>query len=1336
MSAGSEAEAAEACSTAWLSLGFEELLHGLGEKPVRASHAFDVVIVGSGYGGAVAASELAGYHNERGEPASVCVLERGREYLPGMFPSRLTDLAGHVRFNTGGSSAPRGRREGLFDIRVGEDVSAVLANGLGGGSLINAGVMARPAGAAFAGWPAAVAADLADTYFTRAEKLLEVPGNTLSVHPVKNVMKAVALRRLAPGAFKQTEITVAMKSGPNQEKVALERCKLCGDCATGCNHQAKNSLDVSLLVKARRAGAHIFTGATVLRIERDSSRGWLVHTVHTDELLRRRQKRVAKLRTRKVILAAGTFGSTEILLRSQSERLKFSSLLGQRFSSNGDAIAVAYRQRDPVNAVAYECDAPDAREVGPTITGMLDLRDQAGKGYVIQEIAIPGSLRRLFEETVTTANALHDLGERDDSEHRKDDRSRDPCSVDPAAILNTSAVVMMGDDGAAGALELVGGAGELEGDGAVRVRWPELREQPLFPGQLEKLRQLVHDSPIGGRVLANPLWQLLPDSMQFLFDSKHGPLLTVHPLGGCPMGSDAEKGVVNDLGQVFDVGTGVDSACWKDLAVLDGAVVRNALGINPALTITAVALRAVEGLRREWSYKKASPAVDLPARPIFRVPKVEATRPTELRLIERMSGDAELKKRGWLGLIPWFGTVPCRIELTLKFGKKSVEELTRPVTIARTLDVEEGWLRIFDKEKWDKWRHDGGAEKELVELAAVTVPLHGKLTLLHREGSTYKKRRCRALWAWWVNRGMRDSWHWIAKRWREGKLWTRESCQQAKERGSRSRALASRAGEVRRLEYRLTLGNPIPPTRFALRDFGAGAEVHGIKRLTYDRRCNPWRQLMQLRLEKFPGLGRRLFGLKHAESELELDAKYLADQRVPLMKVVGQNDQVSALADLGSFAAYFLRLLLNIHVWSFRRPDEAVPREPQRLPAGIPRGRLPDPHIKELELDRLPDGTPVCVRLTRYRPRHPRGVPLVLVHGYSASGTTFAHHALEPSMAEYFYKGRRDVWVLDLRTSSGMPTARYPWAFEQAALEDIPAAIEEICRTREQEDGRKSSNIKVDVFAHCMGSAMFTMAVLGWPEAGDRFYRERLALPGRIRRAVLSQIAPVVVMSPANIFRGYAMSYLRHFLPLANYQFRVGPDPGLADQLIDRLLATLPYPKEEFDIENPLWPFSYTRFVGTRHRMDALYGRDFSLADKNGIPLLSAEVLDYIDDLFGPLNMETVAQAIHFARSELITNRAGRNEYVLPLNLSRRWLFPTASIHGSENDLSDVATLARFAQRFRQAGIHVEPKEFKGFGHQDSLIGKRAREVFGYVYEFFEREDDDPRFRPPGPEAA
>jgi cholesterol oxidase len=1261
--------------TAWLSQGFEELLHG------AAPRHYDVIIVGSGYGGAIAAAGLAGCmrHDEGGEvPVSVCVLERGREYLSGMFPARLAELPLHFR-------------EGLFDIRVGADVSAVLASGVGGGSLINAAVMEEPRPAMLRDWPQGVREDLFGRYYEEARQLLGAKGRTIGEHPLGKPAKLLAFESLAPGRVREAGISIGVRDEHNQAGVRLGECKRCGDCATGCNHGSKNSLDVNLLASAAGAGAAIFSGATVLGIERAAGDTWRVSVVHTEERLRKREGGPAVLTARKLILAAGTYGSTELLLRARQQGLDAPEAVGRRFSTNGDAIAVVYDQERDVNAVADESRRAEDRHVGPTITGMLDLRDRwlRRRRCVIQEIAVPGPLRRVFEETVTTMKVLQELADVDRTRHGPDEPAQDPCAVDAAAIGRTSAFVMMGDDRAGGELE-------LDRESAIRVKWPEVKDDPLFASQIAALRKLAAAAGPRARVLPNPLWQLLPDSMQFLVGGERGPVLTVHPLGGCPMGRNAAEGAVDHLGRVFDASDPKGERVLAGLVVMDGAIVRNALGINPALTIAALALRATERLREEWGFARGpqKPPV-LRERPIFRAPPApEPARPTEIEIVERMSGEAMLRGRDG-------GEERCVVELTLRFEKQAVAGLVlprggAPVPMARTLRVREGELRVFRKAQWDAWRRRGEPEERLAAIAEVRAPLTGRLTVLHREPSAYAERRCRALWAWVWNRGLRDSWQAFAggegrkDRSRGSALWT------LPQRVRGAIALASRAGEVRLLEYCLPLASDAwfrKDTPIDAADFRAGATIEGAKRLTYGRRANPWRQLMRMHLSRFPALA-------SGAPALDLDPKYLAAQGVPLFKVVGQNDQVSALGDVISLGAYFLRLLVNVHVWSFRLPDTPAQRDADRLPskAGIP-GRLPKPFWKD-----IPVGE-VEIRLTGYlQPGERKGVPLLLIHGYSASGTTFAHHAVKPNMAEYFFRQGREVWIVDLRTSSGLKTATHDWHFEHAALADIPAAIDWICRSRGTQ--------WIDVFAHCMGAAMFSMAVL------DR----QSTLGSRIRKAVLSQIAPVVVMSPANVFRGYAMRYLRHMLPFENYRFRVDPKGGVAEQLIDRLLATLPYPEEEFDVENPPWPpWRRTPFAGTRHRMDALYGRDFSLADARGRPLLADAALEHIDDLFGPLSIETVSQAIHFARTELVTSHEGRNVFVLPGRIAENWTFETMSIHGADNGLSDVATLHRFRKAFREeADVEIRTHAFGGFGHQDSLIGKDAGKVFKVVDDFFE----------------
>ena len=1401
---------------AWISHGFEELAASRDCEPATDTVDFDVVIVGSGYGGAIAAARLAGatdetYRNIDGTPReiSVCVLERGREYLPGMFPSKLADLAAHVRFSTEGGTCARGEREGLFDVRIGSDVSAVVANGLGGGSLINAGVMAEPSNDVFMRpeWPREIRQELPGVRRERYTDVRVLVGAALrdgkvdSITGIREALDNTVLRREkdVPRKFKVLQdmakskkssrpflaapITVALTTERRSSAgVALVNCLRCGDCATGCNHGAKDSLDVNLLRTAERAGAQIYTGATVLRLERhcvgdpnkEEDCAWLLDIVHTDLDLRARQGGPFRLVARKVILAAGTYGSTEILLRSRSESLVFSRHLGQRFSTNGDMIAVAYDQRDPsgtrveVNAIADERDPPQSRGVGPTITGIIDLRDDNEK-VVIEEMAIPGPLRRVFEEVVTTGNVLRRLARIDDSAHDPKGPDHDPCAVERGAIRSSSVFAIMGDDGAGGALELIAGkdGDEKDGDGAVRVRWPEARDHPVFRQGIKSLQALGKTSHIEGEVQSNPIWQLLPEELQFLFDNRRGALLTVHPLGGCPMGDVAgpvmekpsdpnekardkkvlTQGVVNHLGQVFNgAKPAATFAVFPNLVVLDGSIVPTSLGINPSLTIAALALRAIEVLREKvWKWKapldpKPAPSV----RPVFQtMPDPPKSAATEVEIIERMSGDAPLPAKGG-------GTRLARVELTLRFKRASLASLFLPVDsnerppkdataaakaraegkvpMQRPLQVDpdKSRLRLFDAKEWNEWRRDARSDSDLDEIVRFVAPLSGTLTFMQREASTYPERRCRALRAWIPNRGLRDTWQALAssfKNWRPGtppppgrlpffrRLSTRiqQLC-----------ALASHAGEVRLFDYELAIGKPDDSKRTAeavFQDFGEARAIRGRKRLTYSRRSNPWRQMARMSLDAFPGLD------ADSGAFLDLDLTYLTQEGVPLLRVVKQEDQVAAIADLGSLAGYFLRLLLSIHVWSFRKPDPADPGEPQRLPGKI-KG-LDDPEISEFVVANLPDGRPVRARLTRYPRRTSMRPPLLMIPGYSASGTTFAHPVLDPHAAGYFWERGRDVWILDMRTSCGMPTARLPWTFEEAALADIPKAIDFIWHATEKQrhDASPRDPLKIDVLAHCMGSVMFSMALLAPPEAGDSYFREREALPARVGKVVLSQIGPVVVFTPDNVFRAYLMSYLRNFLPLANYEFRIGPAPSLTDQLIDRFLATMPYPESEFDIENPCWPCKRTPWVGSRHRMDALYGRDFNVKNVSG------RVLDAIDDLFGPLSTDTVSQAIHFARLGVLTNRAGRNVFVTRRNLLERWTRarPTLSLHGEKNGLYDISTLARMAKLFKtELGLSYKALPLHDMGHQDCLIGKRAREVFVAVEEFLDaRKGDD-----------
>lgn len=1312
-----------------ISQGFEQLVYDLSKKdPQQNKNDFDVIIIGSGYGGSIAAAELSACH-KNGQPLSVCVLERGKEYLPGNFPASFSEIPKHVRFNITGQPEAKGTHDGLFDFRINGDISALMGNGLGGGSLINAGVMEIPVEKRFNKyWPSALQnRDALLDYYQEAKVLLGAAtkkdtteesssdnfnDNTIEVHQKQPPQKFSALKKLGKNAqFRTAAITVAMQDKVSCSGLKLNACNYCGDCATGCNFGAKESLDTNLLDLAHQQGATLVTGATVLRLEKEetnqsedgndaSNKRWKVFVTYTDKTLRKRQGEALVITAERVVLSAGTFGSTEILMRSESKALRFSNKLSKRFSGNGDMIASVYQQKQTVNAISKRELPPTERNVGPTITGIIEAGiDPQGSPFIIEELAVPNILRQFYEELTTTTNLLKNLNTSDKNTHRKGSVQRDPWSVDSLAMENTAVLAIFGDDGAKGKLQFHGDKNNNNSNGCLNVSWPEIKNDPLCEQQLETINNLTKNSSVKGTLLPNPMWKFLPDGMDYLAEgNKRGPLLTVHPLGGCVMADNFVDGVVDHYGRVFNAGCN-DDIFHEGLVVLDGAIIPSALGTNPALTIAAVSLRAVKHLIDKWELK---PSVNLHQskvreRPIYRdamddynidnastpAPAI----PTKIQLIERLGGEVTIKNKQYY------------MDITTRYHPSDIRQLSCSGEKRLQIDgqqqdrEDDSRLRLLDYEKWIKLTNgstpDSELENKLNEAALFIAPLSGDLTIFERESSCVFRRRLRAIFAWLLNRGLRDIYQAIENRSNSKKL-------NIFQRIKSAWALSSRAGEVRTLNYDLHIGPPLKQSsaiiNIADRLKHQGA-LRGTKRLTYSRRANPWRQLMELKLENFPG---------NVVPVLKLDTKFLARQSVPLLKIVQQQDQPTALADCASFMAYIFRFLLNMHLWSFRLPDKSNPESPQRYPGNLP--GLPKPEIKELYTDDCLNGEPVTTRLTRYA--NPGKPPLIAIHGYSIGGSIFTHPNIGTNATQYF-SSEYDIWILDLRTSSAKKSALHNWSFEDVAFKDIPIAFQHVYEKTGQ---------KLNVIAHCMGAAMLSMAILKAPENGDDFYEARDKLPDWINCLALSQVGPRVNFSPDNILRTYILKYIIHFLPLADYKFRIEGEPSLADLLLDRALATLPYPEEEFDLENPPWPpWRKTPFTRTRHRADALYGRDFSL--KN----VETSLLKNIDDIFGYLNIQTVSQTIHFAQWKSITTKQGYNEFVSRDNFIDRWCFNTFSVHGEDNDLSDVSTVKLMEKVLKDAELSYDCFVYPDHGHLDCLIGRDAKIIFKNIQRFFDK---------------
>lgn len=529
---------------------------------------YDVIVIGSGYGGGVAASRLA----RCGQ--SVCVLERGKEFRPGDFPDRFPEIRRELQVR--GKSLDMGRDDGLFDFRLGSDIHVFVGCGLGGGSLINAGVALQPDPRVFEdeGWPREIARDgLLEEGFRRARSMLRP-----AAHPdARSLTKYKALERASrPFAAEPqpAEVTVGFADTVNPAGVDQPACTLCGDCCTGCNVGAKNSVDLTYLADARRHGAELFTSVRAEHLERDGERWRIRYTpvgAGSDDGRDAQHAVTAAV----VVLAAGTLGSTEILMRSREHGLAVSDRLGERFSANGDIIAFGYGADERVNAIGVgHPPKVELDPVGPCVAGQTRLNqdDALERGLYLQEGVMPSGLAALLPVAFMPNGRL--LGA----------ASSIISGVYKGPFSRLHSFFIVSHDAAAGRLTIT--------DGRLTVDWPDVAEQPVYKRVDAVLEQAAQAT--GAKYIRNPLAGTVMGKQP----------LTAHPLGGCGMGHDRVSGVVNHKCQVFDAGSGADAdSVHPGLYVCDGAVMPRALGVNPLLSITAITERAMMLLARDRNWR-------------------------------------------------------------------------------------------------------------------------------------------------------------------------------------------------------------------------------------------------------------------------------------------------------------------------------------------------------------------------------------------------------------------------------------------------------------------------------------------------------------------------------------------------------------------------------------------------------------------------------------------------------------------------------------------------------------------------------------------------------------
>ncbi|CAG8453825.1 11879_t:CDS:10 [Diversispora eburnea] len=570
--------------------------------PYMRSH-YDVVVIGSGYGGAIAASRMSRAGKK------VALLEKGEERWPGEYPVEWNECLKEIQYSS--ATGHVGKRDGLYHFYNGKSQDAYVGCGLGGTSLLNANVALEADRRVWDMpiWPDEIRNDhssIKEGYKLAREMLEPVP----YPEDFPSLPKLEALEKQAyklgdeyAKNFYRPPITVHFEDRINNAGVPQNKSTLSGNDSTGVNDGSKNSTLMNYIPDAWNHGCEIFCSIDVKRIKKEEKTGkWIVfyewlensrHAFKTDS-----QNSLFFVIADVVFLGAGTFGTNEILLRSKAAGLEISSQLGQSFSGNGDILAFGYNTELYCNGVAIGNNNPTefVPPVGPTITGIIDMREQADDvldGYVIEEGAIPYAVAAacnvLFsslEDNEGSVSPNLSLLEKIVGKTRK---LVSKISNYRGAIANTQVYLIMSHDDNTGYMELQDDKLSINYQGAGKTK------------QVKDLNSLLAEATtrVKGTFIPSPLWS------EFL------GLITVHPIGGCCMGKNGYVGVVNHKGQVFKSD---DTKVHENLYICDGSIVPRALGVNPFLTISALAERicslAAKDRRWDINYKLVDKEID------------------------------------------------------------------------------------------------------------------------------------------------------------------------------------------------------------------------------------------------------------------------------------------------------------------------------------------------------------------------------------------------------------------------------------------------------------------------------------------------------------------------------------------------------------------------------------------------------------------------------------------------------------------------------------------------------------------------------------------------------